>query len=722
MYLLYVNGSCVGRGPVRAWKGHVGIDSHDIGPKLVPGSNVISVLVHSLGVEDVGGYPESEPGFLFHGRIGKTELSTGVAPWQACRLTCWKSDAPRLSLYAGFNEDLDLRKYEPAVWENGSDQAEWRAAVPVPDAEKRWPHKEERMIPFLREATLAHMKLLAVGEYNPDRVENDGLAECMARESHHTVKSGRVRIAGDPWPVRITGGRPIYLILDAGRITSGVVEVDILARGGEELRIGYADQCRMEERSFLEGRDRVADDPTQNTFLILNPTHGGTNNSVDRFVLREGANRWKGLFNLRGFRYLKMSFSNLKGEVAVRRVRPCEITYPVNTIHRFETSDTRLNKIWETSLLTTRLCMSDTFMDNPSRERQQYGGDAYLQSLCAHAYYGDIRLWRQFLRLYSQGTRDDGAIQAGGPWCWNQIIPAWTLLWIESIGEFARCTGDRGVLHEHADSVRRAIEWFFRLEGQDGLLSVKEKLGWAGAPGGVLWNFIDWQGIDGQLRGEEARLTLNCIYCAALQTAARIMRAVGNTDSSCAYHKRRERIAGTLCSLLSDPASVASRSEHVIVYATLAGLVRERMKAIAESAAAGTTKSDMIYMFFTLKALEQEGHDSAVLSLVRRIFGGMLDEGATTFSEATHARLNPGQALCQGYGGVAGYFLPRIVTGIREIRPREKTLVVRPRPEGVEWARSTVQCPDGEIAVSVQSGSGGCETRTSVPNGWRILS
>ena len=103
-YVLYINGRYQGRGPVRAWKGSVGLDTFEIGGRLHPGRNTISLLVNNFGVP-TGGHPETIPGFRLEGCSGGCCLSTGVAPWESCVLRAWNSASPRISLYQGFNED-----------------------------------------------------------------------------------------------------------------------------------------------------------------------------------------------------------------------------------------------------------------------------------------------------------------------------------------------------------------------------------------------------------------------------------------------------------------------------------------------------------------------------------------------------------------------------------------------------------------------------------------
>jgi len=719
LYRLYVNGEYVGRGPVREWKGRAGIDAYDIGPRLRSGRNVISALVHHFG-EDVGGYPGARQGFLLQGAADEACLSTGVAAWESLELKCWDPRSPRTSLYVGFNEDVDLAAYRPNLWESGADDAGWKPVSTIENADEHWPHREPRTIPPLRETRLGPLRLLAVGEYDSPQDDFDKRADAMAAERHRRVSGDRVQVQGNPWPIRIEAGGPVYLILDVGRMTSGVLDLDIVADAKGDVRIGYADQCRLAGRSLLEGRDAVSSDPRDNAPVTLNPDHGGANDAVDRLTLTEGLNTWEGAFNLHGFRYVKLSVGTLQGGLTLRSVGVREITYPAEPRGRFRCSDDRLNAIWEAGRLTTLLCMSDTYMDNPSRERQQYGGDGFMQSLYAYAYFGDTDLWRQFLRHFSQGGRADGAMQSAGPWIWDQIIPAWTLLWIESIDRYVQYTGEHGVAAEHADAVHGALDWFTLHEQDEGLLTVQEKWGWGGAPGGVLWNFIDWQGVEGQLRGEEARLVLNCLYYRALDTAARIMKLGGNDRLASHYAEKRRKLRGPLTAILGDLTNAAAQSEQVLAYATGAGLVAGRMGAVAERAGTEQCTTDL-FCFFLLEALEREGQDDAVVAFIHNVLGRMLDDGGTTFHEIRQAREIPSRALCQGVGGFPGYWLARSVVGVRDVRLADRTVVFRPHLGYLDWVEATVPCADGDITISLSRDTANSPAAITVPDGWRVL-
>jgi len=640
LYRLYVNGRYLGRGPVREWAGHAGLDRYDLRPWLQPGRNVISALVHYFG-EKVGGWPLSPPGFLLAGALGETVVSTGQAPWQAVELDAWNAEAVRISLYNGFNEYVDLERWRPSVWELGGDDADWRAAVSVPDAALERSRLEPRQIPPLSETTLSPMTL---------------------RKSDENA-----------------------MLFEADRMLSGSLEIELTAEAPTEIEIHYGD--RLEDGVFVG-------------------SHGEVNTSVDRLTVPAGRHRWAGAFMLRGYRYVRLAWNG----PALRDVRltPREIVYPAVDRAIFETSDSSLNRCWEIARLTARLCMVDTYMDNPSRERQQYGGDGYLQGLYGFDLFGDLALWRQFLRHYGQGRRDDGALQAGGPWCWNQIIPVWTLLWIESIGEYYRHTRDQSIAREFADAILDALAWFEPMIGPDGLLAVDECFHWEG--GEVLWNFIDWQIETDQLNGEPARLALNGFYAMALRTAGQLLELAGRKDASgaCAAHGRQ--ISGRL-------AALDTLGEHALVAATLAGAVSGRMGEAARLVREHRAQTDVMYLFFTLKALVNEGHPDAAMTLLRDVFEPMMETDHTTFWETRRVSPGSGRAVCQAIGAAPAYWLPRLVAGVREIKALSREVVFGPPLPGINSARVLLPCIDGEIDIITEAGRV-CDVR--LPEGWRI--
>ncbi|HOL65858.1 MAG TPA: hypothetical protein PKX93_00180 [bacterium] len=643
LYRLYLNGHYLGRGPVREWSGCAGLDRYELAPWLQPGRNVLSALVHYFG-ENVGGWPLSPPGFLLAGSLGKKPLSTGVAAWEAVQITAWNSASPRVNLYNGFTEEVNLRRWDRAIWETGSDRAGWQKAVVVATARGERRFLQPRQIPPLKEILLSPLTL---------------------------VKAGKN-----------------FSLYAAPRLVSGSLEMELMAEKPVKLKVWYSDR-------LSRGKIEPGVEPEN------------SNTSCDRLKVPVGRHRWYGAFLLRGFRYVQINGKDLQS--LKMELQPREILYPCVNRAVFETSDGWLNRCWEMARLTLRLCLADTYLDNPSRERQQYGGDGYLQSLYAFDLFGDLALWRQFLRHFARGQGSDGSHQSGGPWCWNQIIPAWTLLWIESVGEYCRHTRDFSVASQYLSVIEKALKWFSALEEADGLLRVKEQFDWKG--GKVVWNFIDWQKEKGQLTGEEARLALNGFYAMALGTAAWLFLLTGKHSLASALKRKR-------AALIKRLGSIERLPEHALVTATLAGAVSGKMDQLARKIFQHRSRTDVMFLFFTLKSLLQEDQVEAALVLLQDIFSPMMKEGPGTFWETRQVSKGSTRALCQAIGAAPAYWLPRLVTGLREVDADQRQLRFgRPLP-GVEEGYVVLPCVDGEIELRSRRGK---LVFSRCPSGWKTV-
>lgn len=668
VYMLYVNGKYLGRGPVRSWKHRIGMDKYDIPGFLSEGPNTISALIHNYGI-DIGAQEHTRAGFFFDGMSANQTLSTGSAEWEAVELDFWRQDSPRISLYGGFNEHVDMDRYNPDIWEKGADaNLAWKNAEIIKDAEKIWTAYEERSIPFLDETYLPAPRLIA-------------------------VKNGS------------------SMIYDAGRIMSGTIELELETEMTQTVQISYADRLMIEDRIYSINRDGISDNPEENAKLELIPDHGGPSHSVDVLELKKGLNSWRGMFNLRGFQYVMLTFQEGLEKVSLKSLKFKEITYPVKEAALFNYDDETLNKIWKASLTTARLCMSETFMDNPSRERQQYGGDGYFQSLYAAYYFGDTKLWLQFLRQFSLGMNKNKAFQSGGPWPWNQIIPAWTLLWIESIYEYFKYTGEESIFKELSPKIIDALEWFENFETQDGRLEVREIFDYTGGKASeVVWNYIDWQGVDGQLKGEDAKLTLDCIYCSVLESASCILEK----ENPVVSQRCKEKSARLKSSLEETFKNESNICEHALCAGFLAGVINN-MDSVAEKTKDASFESDILFIFFFFKALEKADKLEELLTAIKSIFGEMLEDGSSTFYESRYALQAKSRALCQGVGAAPGYFLLRAFSGLRDIDASSKTITTaEPLADSAENTKAIIPCVGGNIESGAENG----ECFSKAPPNW----
>lgn len=155
-YVLYVNGSRVGRGPVRSWPFELAYDEYRIGHLLHEGQqNVIAVLVTHYGIPTFQ-YLRGRGGLLLQVEGGaadarRTLLATGSA-WRTAVHQGYDPHSSRISCQLPFTERVDARQWEEAWTEAGYDDSRWEAAAVIgPAGMEPWVKLVERDIPPLTE-------------------------------------------------------------------------------------------------------------------------------------------------------------------------------------------------------------------------------------------------------------------------------------------------------------------------------------------------------------------------------------------------------------------------------------------------------------------------------------------------------------------------------------------------------------------------------------------
>ncbi|SDR78001.1 alpha-L-rhamnosidase [Paenibacillaceae bacterium GAS479] len=173
-YVLYVNGTLLGRGPVRSWPEEQSYDSYDIGHLLLPGRpNTIAVLVLHFGMTNF--YYLLGQGAL----LVELDSSSGVVlatddSWWTSRLPGQQSSAPRMSCQQAFGEVIDARGL-PERWMVDEDVTGfeapgmfWQAAREVAGiGEGPWKKLVPRDIPYLTEEKVYPSAVVSLHEVRP---------------------------------------------------------------------------------------------------------------------------------------------------------------------------------------------------------------------------------------------------------------------------------------------------------------------------------------------------------------------------------------------------------------------------------------------------------------------------------------------------------------------------------------------------------------------------
>lgn len=129
-------------------------------------------------------------------------------------------------------------------------------------------------------------------------------------------------------------------------------------------------------------------------------------------------------------------------------------------------------------------------------------------------------------------------------------------------------------------------------------------------------------------------------------------------------------------------------------------------------------------MCFEGMALAECGLHERMVNALRKYWGGMLDEGATTFWEAydpsqsgdehyTFYARPFGKSLCHAWSAGPVYLLSSELFGIRPIESGWKRFALRPQACDLEWMCVSVPTPLGDIEVEVE----GRKAAVKVPKG-----
>ena len=114
--------------------------------------------------------------------------------------------------------------------------------------------------------------------------------------------------------------------------------------------------------------------------------------------------------------------------------------------------------------------------------------------------------------------------------------------------------------------------------------------------------------------------------------------------------------------------------------------------------------------FYELEALCAMGEQDYVLKEMKDYWGGMLNEGATSFWEEYNPNKKGtehltmygrpyGESLCHAWGASPIYLLGKYYLGVKPLSPGYKTWAIEPNLGGLKWMEGKVPTPDGEISV-----------------------
>ncbi len=466
----------------------------------------------------------------------------------------------------------------------------------------------------------------------------------------------------------------------------------------------------------------------------------------DRIAVAPGAARHT-TPGRRAFRYLALRLEPRAAPVAFHDVEAECRHYPVAARGAFRCSDPLLNRAWELSERTTRLCMQQYYEDGVKRDGLLWIGDYRVQFLCNSLLFGDTALARKSLQLIAASVRPDGIVPAcavvGGAHQHDAninympnvlgkhsldtlVILNYVTDFICAVREYLEFSGDPGLLRELWPVLKNQIRFVAGLT--------------AGQP--VLPEYghhVDVHNGTWHSRGVLAFQCLEALRDAAWLAARMDDRETGSqvaewTARHLAWIAGSLHIPGRPPLLRNEPGEDAT-GHHVHTHAFLSGYLADPQAFLAaQRLAAGRPESFAprigMAQFYHLLALCRAGDMAAALAFIRQVAEYLLQHDSTTCWEIidpTHADKGGfdsdtvARSYCHGWSAAPAYLFPRFLLGVEPLAPGLRSVRVRPLPGGLEWAEGAVPTPHGDLRVAWKRSASGLDLRVDAPPGVEIV-
>lgn len=349
----------------------------------------------------------------------------------------------------------------------------------------------------------------------------------------------------------------------------------------------------------------------------------------------------------------------------------------------FRSSDAALDQLWQESLNTVAICMRDTYMDCPERERGPYMGDASNQIDAALYGYDEsaLAMTKKAILACIAWTTDSGAIPSRAPSVKPQEIPNQSLAFMSSAYHYWLHSGDSETMTAY---YRAFVDYLKLFEMENGLPKYR-----AGS-----WQWNDWGNkID-------AELLQVGLYYYALNLTRQLAADLAITDDEAFLTERMDSMKAAWREAYTTPEGFRSANSKNVddranAMLALSGLADESDYEQICAVLTSTYEASPFTEKYVLEALcVMSRVDLAVQRMLERYDPMLHDEWDTLWEQFND---NVG-TYNHGWSAAPLYILSKYVVGVRPTAPGfaryELTLT-----EILDEYACSVYTPRGELRV-----------------------
>lgn len=407
---------------------------------------------------------------------------------------------------------------------------------------------------------------------------------------------------------------------------------------------------------------------------------------MDDYVTKAGENTYQQLYWRSGY----VLILDLPAGITLKKVGYRRTQYDAKDEGSFTSSDSDLNTLWQKSSNTMHICMRDTFMDCPERERSPYSGDSANQiAECLYATGEDgWKMVKKTFATLSGWAKSDGIFQLRWPSTTSNECPMQNLAFIQTLPDYYHHTGDLETVQDAFPILADYLKiWSLNADG-----SVKYR------DGSFQWT--DWgTGMDNDLME-------NGWYYWALQSMNDLGKEIGNTTYQSFFEERMPLIKNAFYPKFKKSGGFSSGTaydDRGNALAVLSGLCNEEDYPLVEQVLQTTTNSSPYMERFVLESLGKMGAEETLLSRIKTRYRGMIDYEASTLWEVWSSKPNDG-TINHGWAGGPLVAIHKYFAGIKPTSAGFGTYTIAPAAI-LDSFSAEVATPNGKLSVAYENGT-----------------
>ena len=619
--------------------------------------------------------------------------------WLGCVDPAYQSGVmPKLTMQLGFTAKVDLRN---ALDHQHLDTAAF-APVSTFELDPQIVYRERPQSAIPRLTGVVTAQVIKSGVFfrrNNENADSMTPAELIQRDVIHfynqktrAAANGAVT-AGLDYPSYSDIPQGVVLLAKLPEEISGFLEFAIEAPAGTVIDLAHGEH-------IADGRVRA---------------RIGKRNFADRFICKEGINRFELPFRRIAAMYLELHILIENTQSITLHhigVNKWELPLPENTA--FNSADPVDNELEERSLRTLKLCMHEHYEDCPWREQALYTYDSRNQMLYGYYLWGNYDYAAASLDLWHGSWLANGHLRLCAPGRMNSVIPIYSFIYPVQLKEHLLYSGDDSCARRNYPLAEKIVQSALQYrDAATGLMIPADRRSWL---------FYEWAkelSLDGCEEGElHALFTL--YFIEALDAMQILNKWLGLPDKSYGAiadelrktvekHFFDER-TGDYFSRTIDGNGFGLKHEHTQMLMVYNNAVPpEKMDRLYKSFLNGScerlTFSSMPYLGLLAVRSDGEFFRELLKARLQEDFAPMLNDSdmGTLYETANGADdFEFAASMCHGWSALPVYFNHAVLLGVTPLEPGFRTFQVMPWAGDLPHAAGEIVTPQGKISVSWQ--------------------